>query len=132
MLLLKKCPKCKVEYRWASKHFYKNKTTKDGFSWECKSCCDKRNKKRYFIRRKLWREFFKQFNFKCEVCGYDKCFAAIDFHHRNPEQKEFKMSNLVRGTANLNENSKRRFLKELDKCQILCANCHRELYNGGD
>ena len=58
---------------------------------------------------------------KCQKCGYKKCQAAIEFHHRIPEQKDFSINN------NLNRrNIDDRIKKELDKCDILCANCHRE------
>ena len=57
---------------------------------------------------------------KCERCGYNKCLGALEFHHKNPEEKEFSLSN-----------KKKRFeiLKiELDKCLLVCANCHREIH----
>lgn len=59
---------------------------------------------------------------KCSVCGYDKCIDAIDLHHLNPEKKEYKINLLRR------HKFKSEYLKELDKCIPLCANCHRELH----
>lgn len=56
---------------------------------------------------------------KCTKCGYDKCYAAMDFHHVDPSQKEFVWNDL----------RKRKWsdvILELDKCVLLCANCHRE------
>lgn len=56
---------------------------------------------------------------KCKNCGYNKCLGVMHFHHRNPSKKEFQISrkdvswNLIK--------------KELDKCDLLCANCHNEL-----
>lgn len=60
---------------------------------------------------------------KCEICGYDKCEGALQFHHLNPQEKEFTISQV-----NLNESefSFENLLKEVDKCQLLCANCHAE------
>lgn len=60
---------------------------------------------------------------KCERCGYDKCEGALQFHHKDPSQKEFNFSHI-----NLNDSdfSMERLLKELDKCEVLCANCHFE------
>lgn len=58
---------------------------------------------------------------KCQKCGYDKCYAAFDFHHRNPNEKEFEWNQLRR-------QSKEIFFRELDKCDLLCANCHREAH----
>ena len=62
---------------------------------------------------------------KCQVCGYSKYYGALEFHHRNPEEKEFawQKMRLV---------SKDRLTAELDKCDLLCANCHREIHQTGD
>jgi hypothetical protein len=57
---------------------------------------------------------------KCSKCGYDKCFHAIDFHHRDPKEKKFNIGSMLR-TKITPEN-----LEELAKCDPLCANCHRE------
>lgn len=72
-------------------------------------------------RRKLIKE--KAINYlggKCSKCGYNKCMNALDFHHLNPEEKEF---NIARDRHTL---SWKTLEKELDKCILLCANCHRE------
>lgn len=59
---------------------------------------------------------------KCERCGYNKCEGALQFHHINPEEKEFTVSQV-----NLNENyTIEKLYKEVDKCLLLCANCHAE------
>ena len=58
---------------------------------------------------------------KCECCGYDKCIAALDFHHLDPTTKESK--NL--GTTVAIEKQK----IEADKCILVCANCHREIHH---
>ena len=61
---------------------------------------------------------------KCFICGYDKnCQGAYDFHHIKPEEKEFSI-----GSDGLTR-SWDKVKKELDKCVILCANCHREIEN---
>lgn len=58
----------------------------------------------------------------CSVCGYKKCIEALEFHHISPALKERS-----RGQAavdrRLSFNSNK---KELDKCVLLCSNCHRE------
>lgn len=56
---------------------------------------------------------------KCENCGYCKNIAALDFHHRDPSEKDFQVS----AGSYL---SWERLVPELDKCSLLCANCHRE------
>jgi hypothetical protein len=55
---------------------------------------------------------------KCEHCGYDKYHGALEFHHKDPKIKDPK--SFRPGLA------KARFLAEVDKCLLLCANCHRE------
>ena len=57
---------------------------------------------------------------KCEICGYNKCIDALEFHHLDPSQKNFLLSKIK--SASLSEKIK----KELDNCQLLCSNCHRE------
>lgn len=61
---------------------------------------------------------------KCERCGYNRCSAALEFHHRDPSQKRFALS-LPRMTAKWES-----ILLEALKCDLLCANCHREEHHG--
>ena len=57
---------------------------------------------------------------KCKLCGYSKCIWALEFNHRDPKEKSFGIS--VDGYTR----SWERVRKELDKCDLLCSNCHRE------
>jgi hypothetical protein len=59
---------------------------------------------------------------KCSKCGYNKCVDVLHFHHRNPNEKEFSISG--KGITRSWEKVK----KELDKCDLLCSNCHGELH----
>lgn len=56
----------------------------------------------------------------CNNCGYDKCVAALEFHHLDPSQKDFAIS-----SGHL---SWEKVKTELDKCIMLCSNCHREVH----
>ena len=58
----------------------------------------------------------------CIICGYDKCPQAMDFHHLDPSQKDFNLNQRELGKAWDTIRS------ELDKCVLLCANCHREVH----
>ena len=60
---------------------------------------------------------------KCQLCGYDKCIEALEFHHFLNE-KNFGIS--AKGYTRSWEKVK----AELDICILLCANCHREVENG--
>lgn len=85
----------------------------------CKKCrVDAVNKK----RRKNKEILVKYKGGKCEICGYDKCIDALEFHHKNPEEKEF-------GIGNCNIKSIERLKHEVDKCILVCSNCHRELHS---
>ena len=59
---------------------------------------------------------------KCQICGYDKCIQALDFHHIDPNIKSFSISG---GTKSLDK-----LKQEVDKCILVCANCHREIHAG--
>jgi hypothetical protein len=61
---------------------------------------------------------------KCQRCGYDKSLRGLQFHHRDPSQKEFN----IRGTKAA-ATSWDVVKKELDKCDLLCANCHVEVHD---
>lgn len=65
------------------------------------------------------------FEAKCQICGYDKCEAALDFHHIDHVQKLFAISG-----SNLHKRQMESLLHEVAKCTLLCANCHREVHFG--
>ena len=60
---------------------------------------------------------------KCQICGYDRHFSAIEMHHIDPKKKKIIISKLYR----LKPTPTR--IKELNKCVALCANCHRLVHN---
>lgn len=61
---------------------------------------------------------------KCFECGYDKNFAALEFHHLNPKEKDFPLD-----SRRLSNTSINKLIEEVNKCILLCANCHREIHN---
>lgn len=61
---------------------------------------------------------------KCNICGYDKTTAALEFHHIHPELKEYSIS------QNGNCHNIQKDLEETKKCILVCANCHREIHSG--
>jgi len=54
----------------------------------------------------------------CDKCGYNKSASALDFHHRDPTTKVLNVSGTHYAWS--------RVEAEIAKCDILCANCHRE------
>lgn len=72
------------------------------------------------FRRRLKERAVQYKGGKCQMCGYDRCMRALEFHHRDPSQKDFSIG------ANGTPRKWSVLKKELDKCTLLCANCHRE------
>lgn len=61
---------------------------------------------------------------KCCKCGYDRCLRALQFHHRDPEEKKFSLGSGIKSLAAMR--------LEATKCDLLCANCHVELHETQD
>lgn len=75
--------------------------------------------------KKKRREEFKEFkrSLKCIRCG-EGHVACLDFHHKDPLKKDISIG------AAVNIWSQKRLINEINKCEILCSNCHRkEHYN---
>jgi hypothetical protein len=138
----KVCSKCKINK--PLKDYYKNAGHKDGRQSKCKSCSNayfksdkgklaqvkynKSDKGKSLIakRKKAWIPILEKIygTIACSKCGYAKCFAALEFHHRQSEVKKFSISYILDCKV-----TKER-IKEIKKCDLLCANCHREHHNG--
>lgn len=71
-------------------------------------------------RRKLKQLAVEYKGGKCQKCGYDKFVGALEFHHLNPAKKDFSISH------DGHTMSWERLKIELDKCILLCSNCHKE------
>lgn len=88
--------------------------------WRCHKCyMDSKKTRKHKIRE--WFNELKK-TFKCKECGEDK-FYMLDLHHRDPKEKDICL-----GEAVGHGWSKKRILKEVSKCDIYCANHHRELH----
>lgn len=59
---------------------------------------------------------------KCQECGYNRSLRALHFHHLDPAEKDFNIGESKAGWETLQP--------ELDKCALLCANCHAEVHDG--
>ena len=62
---------------------------------------------------------------KCVSCGYSRCTAALDFHHKNEKLKKFGIADF--GLCRKWE----KLVEEIKKCVLLCRNCHAELHSNG-
>jgi hypothetical protein len=87
--------------------------------YRCKKCRTGHAVER---RRMLKRKSVEYLGGKCRKCGYNRCLNALEFHHRNRSEKEFHFGYTNRSWEKLKV--------ELDKCDLLCANCHREEHDG--
>lgn len=84
--------------------------------WRCSKCLiDSVNKRRRILKTKS----IEYKGNECNDCGYNKSKSALEFHHIDSTQKEFSISDG-------NIKSFNRIITELNKCLLLCANCHRE------
>ena len=74
-------------------------------------------------RRKKIRQMAVEYKSgRCQKCGYSRCVEALEFHHYDSSGKDFSISEkgYTRSWPKMKE--------ELDKCMLLCANCHREVH----
>lgn len=80
-------------------------------------------KERYEKGKDIRSTLLTQFNNVCSLCGYNKNSAALVFHHIDPKDKKFSISVkscVYKSTTELQE--------EVNKCILVCANCHAELH----
>jgi hypothetical protein len=70
---------------------------------------------------KTWLEIYKS-SLKCLKCG-ERRVCCLDFHHLEPQTKDRPVSAVIGDGC-----SKARILHEIEKCLVLCANCHRALH----
>ena len=56
----------------------------------------------------------------CMICGYSNNLAALEFHHRDPSQKEHPLD-----VRNISNSKMIDLMMEVEKCDLLCSNCHK-------
>lgn len=89
-------------------------------SEKCKLTTKRKNERIKIKKKQIMKEL--KIN-GCAICSYNKCIASLDFHHVNPEDKSFSLS--IDGLIRKDEF----IIKELNKCILLCKNCHYEIEN---
>lgn len=112
--MLDKTPK-KCAYYKCNTYFTPKQSKHRFCSYRCKN-----NNTLTKIRRTLKQRLVDYKGGKCERCGYDTCIDALEFHHKDPTNKDFQISSNVRSIP------WEKLKAEVDKCVLLCANCHRE------
>lgn len=129
----KTCKECNEEKILSELNFHKHKASKDGFNNKCIICRRKRNLINYHKNQKNWRETHTKTRLEkkekiqeikksklCLKCG-EKRHYLLDFHHLDPTQKDFQISQGEGKGWN-------KILEEIAKCVCICSNCHREFH----
>lgn len=129
----KTCSRCRLEKFLSD--FTKDVSASDGRYHTCKVCKRELARDRYSaveldvrrekdrLRSLSNRELIAQFKAGgCSVCA-EQCIPCIDLHHRDPSTKLFSISNGQNVSTS-------RLIAELEKCAVLCANCHRKVHAG--
>ena len=100
-------------------NYHKNGFNSEGkqkYRGYCKDCANNLEKQRYLNKK----SFVNSQKNKCEKCGEDRVYT-LDFHHKDKKEKEFTIGKFKKGSFDIIQN-------EIDKCVVLCANCHREFH----
>ena len=109
---MKHCYKCNLDK--IDTEFY------SGTNRYCKKCTrDYRNSQ----RRSHKQEAVDYKGGKCSICGYNKSLRALEFHHIDPKEKDFSIS------ADKSYIPFKDIKDELDKCILVCSNCHAEIHD---
>jgi len=120
---MKICKKCNLQKLEVD--FYKQKQVgNNGQIWPyldcyCKSCRLKASSDR---SRNVKIKAIEYLGGKCKDCGLQDDPCVFDFHHTDPTQKELTL-------ASRGGRSFKSIKAELDKCELLCANCHRKRHS---
>lgn len=115
----------KMGYKAIAKHF--------GLSPNTVKYHLKKGEKKKTVKRILrWRQTITHetklsLGGKCCVCDYERDLTALDFHHTDPSIKDRDCDGVTRI---LNQKGCAAFLKEIETCILVCANCHREIHSG--
>ena len=124
---LKRCPICEKTLPFSA--FGSNRSACDGLTTYCKKCKHERENQDYRQAkkgRKAKRDARKQeladlLGGVCVRCGFDEFASALDFHHIQGKDKEYQIARIVANSVAITEQA---LVDELDKCALLCRNCH--------
>lgn len=112
--------KCKLCGETDSSMFYIHK---NGYvRYRCKKCDNLETIKRFRTYKK---QAVAYKGGKCVKCGYNKCLGSLDFHHRESTQKDPNWRKMRNWPIE-------KIKAELDKCDLVCRNCHGEIHYGDE
>jgi len=103
---------------------FKNREKKNAYRRKWYAENSKSEKEHVARRRKEIKKWLNDYrsNLNCSKCNEDHP-ATLDFHHKNPKEKEFQVTHLAHYGYSID-----RIKKEIAKCMVLCSNCHRKLH----
>lgn len=129
------CNKCQEEKLISE--FNKRVSAKDGYQARCRMCNIAYSKKHYKDNKQIYyeknrksrknkRDFIYKIKngLKCCICSEDET-CCLDFHHRDPSKKDFVLGMAVNDGRSMDS-----ILKEINKCAVVCSNCHRKIHAG--
>jgi hypothetical protein len=121
------CKKCNRDNTKRFRQKSENKSTLSEYDKKYWKSSKRKTQKYKSTKQWLLNEKQKAVDYKggkCIVCNYNRCLAALEFHHKNPLEKEKN-----KGSRSINSHqSFEKNKKELDKCVLLCCRCHREIH----
>lgn len=109
------------EVKKCNKHGFTLHVLDNTNRWRCKKCRVEAVQKR---RDKIKELAVEYKGGKCCICGYNKYQGALEFHHLDPLEKDFGIAS--KGYTRSWESIK----AELNKCILVCSNCHKEIHAG--
>ena len=132
---LKWCPRCETAKPFAA--FAPGTNSLDGLRGYCRQCSRTYRRTRAREQQKVARprraelkkELVDLLGGQCARCGYAEFAVAFDFHHVDGTNKQMAVSELIMRMAHYNV-SDQFIVDELDKCALLCANCHGAYHAG--
>lgn len=129
----KYCKKCDSPKPLNEEYWHRRKSHHTGWEFYCKECVRKTTKSTYHKNKAKWNETTKRnhdrvknliYEYKtnkgCSKCSENRHWV-LDFHHIDPNEKKFQIGDGGKGGWKKNK-------KEIDKCVVLCSNCHRDFH----
>ena len=131
---MKICTKCEVDYPAPIEdYFHKRSDTKDGFQRSCKNCVTKWHKEHYKKRTSYYKKKALKHNAKYRVrnlqyiIDYLKKHPCVDCGEKDPLVLEFDhRGDKDYNIAKMHTLSLQKIIDEIAKCDVRCANCHRQ------
>lgn len=129
---MKICSTCKQQKSFDQ--FNKKTANKDGLERYCKECHRRRNRRHYAANKSTYMASALKFSKnrslaintlkqKCTQCEESRSWC-LDFHHLDPTEKDANISTMVRKGLSFH-----RISEEIDKCVVLCKNCHADMHH---